>query len=63
MSRTTSKCLPNKCSYIYLDKSLVDIVGLLESVTTNSHIGLCDSFDCYLLLGFVAGESDIKRNV
>ena len=48
---------------IFLDKLSIDIVGLLESVTSNSHIGLCDSLVRYLLLGFVAGESDIKHEV
>ena len=48
---------------IFLDKLSIDIVGLLESVTSNSHIGLSDSLVRYLLLGFVAGESDIKHEV
>ena len=48
---------------IFLDKLSIDIVGLLESITTNSHIDASCSLDRYLLLGLVAGESNVKRNV
>jgi len=48
---------------IFLVKLSIDIVGLLASITTNSHIDVSCSLDRYLLLGLVIGESDIKHEV